>query len=190
MPFPRPGKGELQKLVLCSLKQPMTAKQLSKITNLSINQCSSAVYELAKSGLTECKNPAQRRSRIFFLTERGKIALINNNGHTPQLCNFPSDEQLWSNYGFICFSHRSAIIKTLPSKNCTAIKPMNAATIKRRAKFNNSELRMSANNVRDALKDLVARGIVNKSYARRDRYPHYYLSDSGEYFKKLLSKAD
>jgi DNA-binding transcriptional regulator GbsR (MarR family) len=192
MPFPSHSLGELQELVLCSIKQPLTAKQLSKQTNLSVERCSAAISELARSGLIECKNQRQQRSRLYFVTNQGMIVqseLRNGIGLPPVVDNFRKAPAVWLNYGFVCFSHRSAIIRTLRAGD-ENVRPMNAATIKRKAKFNDPMLRMSANNVRDVLKELSDRDIVRKISTNKSKYPSYMLSNTGEYFKKLLVEAD
>ena len=52
----------------------------------------------------------------------------------------------------VCFSHRAAVIQALD-------RAMQPAAIKRKAKSQNPDLKMSANNVRDVIKLFLQRGI-------------------------------
>jgi predicted transcriptional regulator len=63
---------------------------------------------------------------------------------------------------------------------------MQAAAIKRKALFQNPQLRMSANNVRDVMKYLLKVGVVRKVNIKRRGHPRYELTDLGEVFKELL----
>ena len=59
----------------------------------------------------------------------------------------------WQLYGDVCYSHRAAVVRVLTE-------PMQPAQIKRKALFKDSRIRMSANNVRDVIRLLLAKGIV------------------------------
>ena len=60
--------GERRQHILLSLKQPMTARQLSKVTGLSLKATSKVVRELSAHGFVSCLNPSSRRSRLYWLS--------------------------------------------------------------------------------------------------------------------------
>ncbi len=63
---------------------------------------------------------------------------------------------------------------------------MQAAAIKRVARLQNSDLRMSANNARDVLWYLLAKGIVRRIIIKRRSHPRYELTELGKAFQELL----
>ena len=63
---------------------------------------------------------------------------------------------------------------------------MQSAAIKRKALFHNSELRMSANNVRDLMKHLLEKKIVRRIKMKKKAHPRYELTDLGKVFRELL----
>ena len=62
---------------------------------------------------------------------------------------------------------------------------MQPTEIKRAALFNDSELRMSANNVRDVIRYLESNGLVRQVHARKKVHPRYGLSEKGILFQQL-----
>jgi predicted transcriptional regulator len=66
---------------------------------------------------------------------------------------------------------------------------MQASAIKRRAVFQNPQLRMSANNVRDVMRYLLCKGLVRKVTLGRRRHPRYTVTDLGKTFQELLARA-
>jgi len=161
----------------------MTAIQLSRRLELKRYSCMSALRELAQRGLMVCLNPTARQSRLYWLTEAGVRAqnrLRREDAATPLVHDVPDVN--WEQYGFVCYSHRAVIVSVLTE-------PLQAATIKRRARRRWSDLRMSANNVRDAVKLLRAAGIVRVVRVRRRKHPHYELVEACRGFPRLLGQA-
>jgi hypothetical protein len=89
----------------------------------------------------------------------------------------------WQLYGEVCFSHRAAVLKTLTQ-------PMQPAHIKRRARFQDPTIRMSANNVRDVIRFLRSKRIVQPVELRKKAHPRYQLTDTGRQIQRLLLQAE
>ena len=174
------GKSEKRKLVLINLKQPMTASQLSKHTDLTLDQCSLYLGQLMLCGLVKCLNPFARRSRLYWLTPIGILCQkkLRKDKDLPSLVKELPDID-WELYGWICYNHRDAIIRALT-------KPMQPAAIKRYAKQKNPDLKMSANNVRDVIKLFAKRGIVKPVKARKKAHLRYELTDFGRKLQRLI----
>ncbi len=170
--------------VLTSLSQPLTAKQIARRTGMAFDSCRDAVRDLAAHRLVHCLNETSRRSRVYWLTRLGKAC-------QRQLCATqakPAPERFapdidWTLYGWVCYTHRSAIIKAL-------ISPMQPATIKRKARSRQADLRMSGNNVRDVMRVFLQRGIVQAVWIRKHAHPLYELTDHGQVFQQLLCGAE
>ncbi len=50
--------------------------------------------------------------------------------------------------------------------------------------------KISANNIRDVMKLLYKKGIVQKVFVRKKVHPRYELTDSGKKFRELLIQAE
>jgi len=176
-------KSERRQRILLALTQPMTAKQLSYRTGLSLDTCSYILWELSVYELVKCLNPRARRSRLYWCSEFGKRCqewLFQAKSLTSPKYDFPTVD--WDLYGSVCFSHREAVIKTLGQ--C----PLQPADIKRKAKAQFPNLRMSANNVRDVIRYFEASGIVRKVWERRKAHPTYELTEEGDKMRELLRR--
>ena len=68
--------------------------------------------------------------------------------------------------------------------------PLQPATIKRRARSLDPNLRMSANNVRDVIRLLLDRGIVRRVEIKKKRHPRYELTELGRVIQELLLRAE
>jgi len=161
----------------------MTAMQLSRRLEIKRYTCMSALRDCVARGLLVCLNSRARQSRLYWLSEKGVRAqreLRRSEGKPALVHDVPDID--WERYGFVCFSHRAAIVSVLTE-------PLQAATIKRRARRRHSGLRMSANNVRDALKLLVRAGIVRRVLVRRWKHPRYELVEGCREFGRLLANA-
>jgi hypothetical protein len=177
-------KSEKRKLVLLNLKQPMTALQLSKKTELSLDQCSLLLGQLTLCGLMKCLNPTAKRSRLYWLTPIGILCQkkLTKDKTLPDIAkNLPDIN--WELYGWLCYNHRTAIIKALTE-------PMQPATIKRKAKQHDSKIRMSANNVRDVMKLFLKKGIVEPVKVGKRAHLRYELSELGCKLQRLLSQVE
>ena len=162
----------------------MTGKQLSRHTGLSMNSCSTIIAGLCFHEIANCMNAAQRRSRIYWLTEQGKLFQQDFRGkNNLQSINYELPEIDWDIYGWVCFSHRAAIIKVL-------FRPMQPSEIKRKAKFQDPNLKMSANNVRDVMRLFLQKGIVKKLKIIGRFHYCYELTDLGIKIRCLLLSAD
>lgn len=106
--------------------------------------------------------------------------LLKENGQHSLVYDFPNVD--WQLYGWVCYSHRAAIIKAL-------VEPMQPATIKRKAKSQDPGLRMSANNVRDVIRLFLSRGIVQAIRFRKKVHPCYELTELGKKLQNLLLEA-
>ena len=165
------------------MTQPLTVKQLGTRTSMTVNTCSYILWELTTYGLVGCLNQDARRSRVYWLTELGKKCQeqLCHEQRLPQVTyNFPDVD--WHLYGWVCFSHRSAVIKTL----WQSLRPV---SIKRLARSQNPHLRMSANNVRDIIRWCLAKGIVTKIYVKGMFHPCYELTSLGKDLQWLLLQA-
>ena len=85
----------------------------------------------------------------------------------------------WALYGWLCFSHRRAVVRALDE-------PLNPADIKRKARFQNPDLRMSANNVRDVIKLLRMKGVVVLILDRKRAHPRYELTRLGRKLRSVI----
>ena len=179
--------------VMSKLIQPMTVKQLHHNTVMSLDSGSYILYELEVYGLVKCLNSCARRSRVYWLTERGKSCqkIIRLQLRLPQLkYDFPSVD--WKLYGWVCFSHRNAVLKTLvePMQPSEIVEPMQPSEIKRKAHFHNPNLRMSANNVRDVIRLFLEKGVVESIETKAKAHPRYQLTEIGKKLQLLLFRAE
>ena len=163
----------------------MTARQLSQHTGIALDTCSLVLKGLAGSGLVTCLNGRARRSRLYWLTQPGKRCqsrLQQERGLGDLRNDFPILD--WELYGWVCFSHRAAVLTALRE-------PMQPSQIKREARSQDPALTMSANNVRDVIRLFLERGIVERLPGRRKRsHPRYQLTDVGTRLRILVLRAN
>lgn len=177
-------RNENRKRVQESFTQPLSAKQITHRTGLSFDTCRDIVRRLRSAGLIRCLNPDARRSRVYWLTELSKAVLLcldAQAGRTPRSFDLPAID--WSLYGWVCYSHRAAVLKTLAM-------PLQPAAIKRRARSQIPGLRMSANNVRDVIRLFLEKGIVRPVQIRRRAFPAYEPTATGQTLRELLFRAE
>ena len=165
--------------IIESLITPLTATQISRKTGLRADACRHVIGELARHGLIECKNECARRSRLYGLTELG-LGCWRRFKHPAPATSANVD---WELYGWVCYRHRSTILKTMTE-------PMQPATIKRKARSRDPTLRMSANNVRDVMRLFLRRGIVKQVWVRKKAHPRYELTENGKILQSLLLRAE
>ena len=89
----------------------------------------------------------------------------------------------WELYGWLCFSHRLAIMRILSE-------PMQPSAMKRKLRNVNSSVKISANNIRDVIRLFLQKGIVRKSFVRKKAHPRYELTDLGRKLQGLLIQAE
>ena len=170
--------------IVCRMHQPLTARQISKKLGLPLGTCSHALRSLSRAGFLVCLNPNAIRSRLYWLTKKGERCQKRkrSEGGLPRLnCLLPSID--WELYGWVCHSHRSAVIKALSHA-------MQPSEIKRRARSMNNNLRMSANNVRDITYLMLPRGIIRAVQVKRRTHLRYELTECGSKFRSFLMNAE
>ena len=177
------SQGEIRGKLLTHLKQPSTSKQLARQHSLTLDSCCSLLWELGIYGLITCLNPPARRSRVYWLTPLGESCqrtLRHQQGLPPPERDFPEVD--WDLYGWVCFTHRSAIIRAMHGT-------MQPSAIRRKACQQIAYLRMSANNTRDVMRLFLAKGIVCPVRIRKKKHLRYELSATGIQLQTLLSRT-
>ena len=172
--------GRLRQGICRSVTQPMTAMQLSKRLGRPLGRCCKALRGLRSHKIMRCLNPAAKRSRVFWFTPLGKRLRQHLGGAEPICGKFSHTD--WKLYAKLCFNHRSRVIQTLTS-------PMQPAKIKRKAAQLFPGLRMSANNVRDVIRYLVAQGIVRPVKQKKRVHPAYELTELGQRMRRLFLRV-
>ncbi len=173
-------QSERRKKILVGFNQPLTATHIARRTDITLDSCLHLLWGLTLYGIIYCLNKGSRYNKLHWLTCLGKACqrkLRETLALRPLAHRFPNIP--WDLFGSVCYRHRSAVIKAIHG-------PMQAAAIKRKALFQNPQLRMSANNVRDVMKYLLKVGVVRKVNIKRRGHPRYELTDLGEVFKDLL----
>lgn len=169
-----------------SMKQPLTAKQISGRTGIDIDTCSHILCRFADKGITECLNPKAHNSRLHWLTPRGRDyrkRLHQEKSLTVEETECDVDSVNWDTYGLVCYRHRSAIIRILTE-------PMQPSAMKRRLRRAAPNIAISSNNIRDIVKVFLQKGIVQKVFVRKKAHPRYELTDMGRRLRKLLLQAE
>lgn len=177
-------QSDRRRTVLRELIQPLTVTQLARRAGLPRDLCSYVLRELTSKRLVQCVNPAARRSRLYWLTDGGHHSQrkVRSAANLPPLTfDFPAID--WAQYGEMCYRHRAAIIRTLTE-------PLQPAAIKRRARARDGALRMSANNVRDVLRELRRQGVVREVRVEGLAHKRFELTDAGQSCHYLLARAE
>lgn len=174
------NNSQRRQVVLIALKQPMTAKQLALITKLREDCCSHIFKEFSANKILICLNPKARRSRLYWLTDFGKKLqkqVLESQGLPIYNFEFPLVD--WELYGWICYSHRMAVIKALTE-------PLQPAMLRRKIAKQNLHIRISANNVSDILRTLCHRKIVVSIHIKKRAHRFYELTELGKKLQRLL----
>lgn len=178
-------KQENRRKILLSLKQPLTAKQISIKTGIDIDTCSYVLGKFTVKRLNACLNPKANSSRLYWVTELGQKC----RNRLCQELNLSKETQIddlagvnWQLYGWVCFNHRAAIIRILTE-------PMQPSEIKRRLRILNPDIKISANNIRDIMRLFLKKGIVRKIFVKKKVHPRYELTKLGGKLQRLLSQA-
>ncbi len=173
----------LREKTISTFSHPLTAAQLAQREGINLDHAGYLFWELGTRHLVECLNHSARKSRLYWLTTLGQrcrdrlrcqLRLPPLEGDIPKLD--------WDLYGWLCFRHRSAIMRALTQ-------PLQPAAIKRQARRQDESLRMSANNVRDIIKLFLKRGIVHAVPVPREHHPRYALTTTGEAMRRMLIAA-
>ncbi len=177
-------QGQRRKKIIAHLKQPMTAKQLAQVTGIREDCCSYVLKELSAYRLVYCLNPQARRSRLYWLTNKCKQykkKILRAYGLPVYAYDFPVVD--WNLYGWVCYSHRAAVIKILTE-------PLQPASIRRKIKQEVPGMKISANNVADILRLFLKKGIVKPVRIRRKAFCRYELTELGNKFQTLLRQVE
>jgi len=167
--------------ILVSMTQPLTAKQISRKTGIGKDSCSYLLSKFAAKGVTVCLNPNARSSRLYWITDLGgKCQRRLRPGLSELTRDLPSVN--WELYGWVCYNHRAAVIRILSE-------PMQPSEMKRKLRQTGSEVRISANNIRDIIRLFHKKGIVRQVAVRKKAHPRYELTAQGIQIQKLLNRA-
>ncbi|MFI5225002.1 MAG: hypothetical protein ACHQX3_12305, partial [Nitrospirales bacterium] len=164
--------------ILRKLDQPLTATQLARKAGIDRDSCSELLGELYLKAFVTCLNPKQQRSRVYWLTGRG----LHFRSRLTQEPIEPLPEIEWALYGELCHNHRSAIMRAIRE-------PMRPSKIKRRALLADAELRINLNNVRDILRWMLRKNLVQHVHLRKYVHPLYELTGTGKAMQQLLARA-
>lgn len=170
---------------LLAFNQPLTAKQVAGKIGIPEDTSSYLMAKFAKNSLTTCLNPVAVNSRLYWLTELGKKYQMELCSQLNLSCSeYELPKIDWQLYGWMCFNHRSAVIKTLTE-------PMQPSKIKQILRIQRPNIKISANNIRDVVRLLLAKKIVQPVKIKKKAHPRYELTDLGKTFRQLLinSKA-
>lgn len=168
--------------VLSSIGQPLTAKQVSRKMGIPPTCCSKVLSNLAAKGVVVCLNPKARNSRLYWLTTLGRECQKRLRPGLPE-GEYKLPDVDWELYGWVCYKHREAVIKTMT-------RPMQPAEIKRIMRVQRANIKISANNIWDIMRLFLTEGIVQKVYVRKKAYSRYELTAKGEQLRKLLMTAE
>ncbi len=167
-----------------ALNQPLTAKQIARKTGIPMDTCSYTIARFTAKGLVACLNPEARNSRLYWITKLGRYCRkqLHQDRNLPEK-EFDLPSVNWPLYGWICYRHRSAVVRILNS-------PMQPSAIKRTLRIYKPNIKISANNIRDVMRLLLEKGIVQKVFVRKKAHPRYELTDSGNQFRELLMQSE
>jgi len=165
----------------------MTAKQVGRRSGLGLDAVSHLLRRMATKALVTCVNPEARCSRLYRVTDLGRRCQdrMQRDLALPRYAQPISDCDGidWDLYGWICFNHRTIIVRTLTQ-------PMQPSEIKRIIRTRKPHIKISANNIRDVMKLLLSKGIVRPVKVRRKAHLRYELTDLGRRLQRLLIRAE
>ena len=177
-------RGKRREMIMISLRQPMTAKQLSYATGIREDSCSFILQEFMRYLMVTCLNPLSRRSRLYWLTQKGrkyKQEYFTLQGLPVLPVDFPIVD--WELYGWVCYTHRTAIIKALTS-------PLQPAAIRRKILHQNPNIKISTNNVSDILRLFLKKKIIIPVRVQKEAHLSYRLTELGTKLQVLLYRAE
>ena len=184
--YPSEIQNQTDRKILLAFNQPVTAKQVAAKTGIPEDTCGYLMGKFAKNSLINCLNPAAGNSRLYWLTELGKkyqMELCSQSNLSYSEYELPNID--WQLYGWMCFNHRSAVIKTLTE-------PMQPSKIKQILRIQKPNIKISANNIRDIIRLFLGRKIVRSVKVKNKAHLRYELTDLGRILRLLLinSKAE
>lgn len=160
----------------------MTARQIGRKTGIDTDTCSYILGKFASRGIAVCLNPNVSSSRLYWLTDFGKECRKRLCPDLPEPTLDISDVD-WELYGWLCYNHRAAVVRVLTE-------PLQPSGIKRKLRQVGSDVKISANNIRDIVRLFLERGIVRKVFVRKKAHPRYELTETGTKLQKLLRQAE
>ena len=173
-------QSQRRKDIVGSFNQPLTATHVARRTGITRDACLHHLWSLTLRRILRCLNQDTNFSRLYSLTKLGKACQRRIRGlQDREPINYHEPDIPWDLYSSVCYRHRAAVVETVRE-------PMQAATIKRKARLRDSTLRMSANNVRDVMKYLLEAQVVRRATMRKKKHPHYELTELGREFQRLL----
>lgn len=162
--------------MLAAFSQPLTVTQVARRAGLDADIARDRVRTLVRAKRLRCLNPSAQRCRLYFHRgRRPRVPRIDQGSPTKRVD--------WDEYGAMCFRHRAAILRNLTE-------PLQPATLRRRACKRDATLRMSANNVRNVIREFLALDIVAPVKIRRLRHLHYELAPRARVYQALLLAAE
>ena len=175
------SEDKIRENILVSMTQPLTAKQISRKTGISKDTCSYLLSKFAAKDIIVCLNPCVRNSRLYWVTDFGEKCQRHLCPDLPESTwDLPSVN--WELYGWVCYNHRAAVIRVLT-------KPMQPSEMKRKLRQIGSDVKISANNIRDIIRLFHKNGIVRQVSIRKKAHPRYKLTEQGIQIQKLLNQA-
>lgn len=166
--MPQPSKNHARTRTAKALKylhRPLTGRQLAQKLDVDIDTTSRLLRRLRKRDLVECLNPEMRRGRVYARADVD-----------PRRVD-------WSLYGWLSFSHRRAVLKALD-------RPRQPADVKRRARYLDPDIKMSANNARDVVYEFLEKGIVKPVRVRGKVHKRYELTEVGHELRELMLEGE
>lgn len=173
-----------RQVLIKKFKQPMTVSQLANQAKLQREACTFLLWQLSVYCLVKCLNKEARACRLYWLTDSGKDCqrrLLREEHCSVNMFDLPKVD--WKLYGWVCYKHRSTILRTM-------VIPMQPAEIKRRALAQNPLLRMNVNNVIDVLQEFMSNGIVRAIPFTKQKRRIYELTEVGKAFQELLNRSE
>lgn len=183
-------QGYRRQLLLCALYQPMTATQLSGHVHLAHNKTarrdvvSDVLMELRDAHLIICVNPRARVSRLYWHSAQGaqcQAQLYAEKGIEQPSHDFEMED--WHAYGWVLFRHRQLILKSLTQ-------PKRQWRIKDWMRKVAHQKRIGKEEICRILQGMVAKGIVHRFYACKEKHPRFELTRLGQQCLELVRRAE
>lgn len=168
--------------LLAAFKQPLTTRQISKKIGLPLSLCGHRIALLADLGLLICLNPTAQNSRVYGLSETGQRYRQRCREEKP-LPPYHQPDIDWTLYGWLCYRHRAAVLNALTA-------PLQPSQIKRLLRLNKPHLRISANNIRDIIKQFQAKGLIEPVRRPGKAHLQYQLTETGTKLRQVLNYAE
>lgn len=170
--------------VLLALTQPLTATHLARRTRIDRDVCSKVLGLYSEAFIVRVLNPDATRSRLYWLTDFGQECreLLDETRHCRwRRVQLPEID--WLIYGWLHYSHRSAILRALSGA-------MSPSAVKRQIRRRDENVAISRGNIRVALRDMARAGVVERVFAPRRKFALYRLTPVGIAMQSLMKGAE